>query len=69
MIASDKTYTIELTGEQIHTIILALKLDYKGLKDLGDLPIADEMRNDIMNVYKAIRKQTRNQNATQLTTE
>jgi len=52
-----KLYTLELTLNQINTIVSALRTDYKNAQELRALPIGDEIVKELEEVYGEIKGQ------------
>lgn len=51
-------HTVELDEDQIDTILRALRYDYRNVYELGALPFAEEIRDDIKSAWMAITTQT-----------
>lgn len=56
----DKTYTVELSGQEIVTTLYSLKFDYNiNVKTWGALPAGMEMQDEIVGVFQHLREQVR----------
>jgi hypothetical protein len=56
--AGDGLYLVKLTDEQVCTIMHSLRLDYRHMDELGALPLAVEVKQEIQDVYVALNQQT-----------